>query len=137
MANILQIIDYLFDRVKERVIITGKNSHIHADDLDSLIEVRTFIDANPDKDISLEILSEIAGMSLSKFKRLFKQVFGITPYQYHLANKMEKSMETLKEKSYSISEIGFLMGYSNLSQFSKAFKNHFGVLPSEVNVKNH
>lgn len=80
------------------------------------------------------MLSKIAGMSLSKFKRLFRQIFSTTPYQYHLANKMEKSMKTLKEDSYSISEIGFLMGYSNLSQFSKAFKNHFGVLPSEVKV---
>lgn len=134
MATILQIIDDLFESVKSRTLIMGKNSHIHPNDLESLLEVRTFIDVNPDKDISLEMLSKIASMSLSKFKRLFKQIFGITPYQYHLANKMEKSMEVLKEKSYSISEIGFLMGYTNLSQFSKAFKNHFGILPSEVNV---
>ncbi|MDE0535476.1 helix-turn-helix domain-containing protein [Tenacibaculum sp. L6] len=98
------------------------------------MKVRKVLDTNPEKEILLNDLSGIAGMSLSKFKRLFKQVLGTTPYKYHLKNKMEKAMETLQQGNYSVSETGFLMGYSNLSQFSKAFKNHFGILPSEVSI---
>lgn len=131
---IIQIINYLFDRFDNRELAINKNN-IHHDDLNQLLKVREFLDANPEKDILIENLSYAAGMSLSKFKRLFKLLFGNTPYQYHLQNKMEKAMEILSQKKYSISETGFLMGYSNLSQFSKAFRNHFGILPSEVILK--
>ncbi|MFV0304038.1 MAG: helix-turn-helix transcriptional regulator [Moheibacter sp.] len=134
IRNVLQIIDYLFNRVKCREKLYEENIHLHPEDLDNLLKVNEYLDAHIHDEIRLEKLANMAGMSLSKFKRLYKQLFGTTPYQYYLANKMEKSMELIKKNIYSISEIGFLMGYSNLSQFSKAFKNHFGILPSEVNI---
>lgn len=133
MSNSIQIIDYLFLQFTGRDLVTS-NKQIHPKDLNELIQSRRRIDANPQNNIPLEELAQQAGMSLSKFKRLFKQVFGTTPYQYYLANKMELAMETLKKGDYSVSETGFVIGYSNLSQFSKAFKNHFGILPSEVKM---
>ncbi|WP_435254186.1 helix-turn-helix domain-containing protein [Tenacibaculum sp. A30] len=133
ISNIIQIVDYLFIRFGDRPLKEGKQN-IHPNDLQQLMKVRKVLDTNPEKEILLNDLSGIAGMSLSKFKRLFKQVLGTTPYKYHLKNKMEKAMETLQQGNYSVSETGFLMGYSNLSQFSKAFKNHFGILPSEVSI---
>lgn len=133
MSNIIQIIDYLFVRFNKRKMIAS-NVNIHPDDLNKLLQVRAMLDENPEKDILLNDLAVIAGMSLSKFKRLFKQVLGTTPYRYHLKNKMEKAMEMLQQGKYSVSETGFLMGYANLSHFSKAFKNHFGILPSETNI---
>ncbi len=129
----LQIIDYLFTRFNKRKL-KEESYHIHPNDLNQLMKIRELLDVNPEKEILLNELSNIAGMSLSKFKRLFKQVFGTTPYKYHLQNKMEKAMETLREGHCTVSETGFLMGYSNLSQFSKAFKNHFGILPSQVQL---
>lgn len=130
-SNILQIIAYLFERFGNRTL-PSSNKSIHPQDLERLMMIKNEMDANPNKEILLANLSVKASMSLSKFKRLFKQVLGTTPYKYHLKNKMEKAMETLLQGDYSVSETGFLLGYSNLSQFSKAFKNHFGMLPSEV-----
>lgn len=134
VSNIIQIIDYLFLRFDRRKLAINQ-TNIHPNDFNSLMLVREMLDTNPEKEILLKDLSSQAGMSLSKFKRLFKQVLGTTPYRYHLKNKMEKAMETIQLGTHSISEIGFLMGYANLSQFSKAFKNHFGLLPSEVGNK--
>ncbi|MEZ4854384.1 helix-turn-helix transcriptional regulator [Flavobacterium sp.] len=133
MSNTIQIIDYLFSQFTSRSLSTNRNQ-IHPNDLNQLIASRKQIDSNPHKNIPLEELAKTSGMSLSKYKRLFKQVFGITPYQYHLSNKMELAMETLKKQKFSVSETGFAIGYSNLSQFSKAFKNHFGILPREVRL---
>lgn len=133
ISNTIQIVEYLFNKFRYREL-TSAAKGIHPDDLNNLMKVREILDTNPEKKILLTDLSEKAGMSLSKFKRLFKQVLGTTPYKYHLQNKMEKAMEMLQQGKYSISETGFLMGYANLSQFSKAFKNHFGILPSELDL---
>ncbi len=135
-AHVIQIVDYLFQRVKEREMFQNRANYIHPNDFEQMLEIKKYIAENTDQNISLSVLSEKAGMSLSKFKKLFKQIFGTTPYQYHLANKMEKSMEVILQNKYNISEVGYLMGYSNLSQFSKAFKNHFGILPSQVNAES-
>lgn len=132
ISIILQILDYLFVKLKRRRLNAPPKSNIHHKDLEQLMKVRESIDANPITEVSLELLSEQAGMSLSKFKRLFKEVFGTSPYQYHLQNKMAKAMEILTKGTYTVSETGFILGYANLSQFSKAFKNQFGILPSQV-----
>ncbi len=131
MSIIIQIVDYLFLKFGGRELLNEKKG-VHIKDYEALAKIRENMDANPQQEILLNDLANQAGMSLSKFKRLFKQVFGTTPYKYHLQNKMEKAMETIKEGQYSVSETGFLLGYSNLSQFSKAFKNHFGILPRDV-----
>lgn len=82
--------------------------------------------------ISNEQLAKQSSMSLSKFKTLFKQVYGISPYQYHLQQKMNLAFELLKSNKYSVSEVGFLIGYKNLGQFSKRFYKEHNILPSEV-----
>jgi len=131
-SSILQLLDYFFSNLQKRNFDDISTANIHSFDFEQLMRVRAYLDNNPLEEVSIEQLAQIAGMSLSKFKRLFKQVFGLTPYRYYLQNKMEIAMGILQKEDYSVSETGFIVGYSNLSQFSKAFKNHFGQLPSEV-----
>ncbi len=133
LSNTIQIIDYFFSKIKMRGGMVSDSSRLHPVDFENLILVKNYLDENVLTEISLETLAKKSGMSLSKFKKNFKQVFGVSPYRYHLNNKMEKSMEILKQDMYSVSEVGNIMGYSNLSHFSKAFKDHFGLLPSEAN----
>ncbi|MFV0607451.1 MAG: helix-turn-helix domain-containing protein [Niabella sp.] len=132
ISYILQILDYLFERVTRRNLEQQSREHIHPEDLNNLLAVRQQLDTDIDIEFSLEKFAKQSNMSLSKFKRLFKQVLGVTPYQYYLSNRMEKAKEAIETSQCSISEIGFLLGYANLSQFSKAFKKQFGILPSEL-----
>ncbi|MDD4115272.1 MAG: helix-turn-helix transcriptional regulator, partial [Massilibacteroides sp.] len=74
-------------------------------------------------------LSIEAGMSISKLQKCFPQVFGKSISQYALSEKMNLARQKLDTKKYSVSEVGYQIGYSNLSHFSIAFKNEFGVNP--------
>lgn len=80
---------------------------------------------------SIDSLAREAGMSASKLKRGFKQVFGIPPYQYYLKAKMQEAKILLQLREYAISEVGHILGYSNLSKFSQAFKKEFGMTPRQ------
>ena len=81
---------------------------------------------------TIEVLSEKFGIGLSKLKRQFRQVYGYPVYEYFQKFRMEKAKRMLLSGDYSIKEIGYLLGYQNLSNFARAFKKAYSYLPSEV-----
>ncbi len=54
-------------------------------------------------------------------------------YEYYQKNRMHKAKELLETTKYSVSDVGSLLGYQNLSNFSHAFKKEFGQLPKDFN----
>jgi len=77
----------------------------------------------------LRELSQIAGMSETKLKQLFKQTFGTTIYNYFQQARMEEAAFLLKKGKRSVAEVGYEMGFSNLSHFSRLFEKHYGLSP--------
>lgn len=130
-ANILTLLAHFFERASQR-----SSNYIQAQvnevDLKRLLKLIEETKADWQNTPSVEEMAKRVGMSLSKFKRLFNQVLGKSPYQYFLALKMERALELLETRKYTVSEVGHLVGYSNLGQFSKVFKRHHSLLPSEV-----
>lgn len=80
---------------------------------------------------SIPELAAQVNMSPSKLKSDFKSLFGQSVYQYYLYKKMETAKQLLATKRQTISEIGYQLGYSNISQFSAQFKKQIGVSPSQ------
>ncbi|WP_158512941.1 helix-turn-helix transcriptional regulator [Flavisolibacter tropicus] len=78
-----------------------------------------------------ELAREIA-MSESKLKKIFKSVYGMPPYEYFQKQRMQKAMTLLKSGVHSIKDVGYTLGYANLSNFTLAFKKVYGVLPSVI-----
>ncbi len=78
-----------------------------------------------------ELAKEVA-ISESKLKKIFKSVYGIPPYGYYQKLRMKKARVMLLSCDYSIKDVGYKLGYSNLSNFTLAFKKEFNQLPSIV-----
>jgi len=81
--------------------------------------------------ITLNQLSNIAGLSNTHLIRIFNETMKCTPYQYLITIKMEKAKDLLKNKEISITEIALILGYSDVQSFTKAFKVHELISPSE------
>ncbi len=64
-------------------------------------------------------------------QRVFKQMYGVTIFEYRTQVRMQESKNLLIDNDLSITEIAGICGYSNASKFSAAFKKHFGETPSE------
>jgi AraC-like DNA-binding protein len=95
-----------------------------------LLNAKELLDLHAMKNLSLEEISAGAGISKYHFIRLFKNVFGISPYQYQIRRRLENAkLELLK--GGSILDTAFAHGYSDLATFSKAFKQAFGQSPSQ------
>lgn len=81
---------------------------------------------------SIELLAKAALMSESKLKKLFKKAFGLAPYEYYQKNRMHRAKEMLRTRKHSVTQVGSMLGYQNMSNFSAAFKKEFNFLPSQV-----
>jgi AraC-like DNA-binding protein len=107
-------------------------SRINQNDLKQIeeIESRYFVVNKPLP--NLEFLASEANMSLSKFKKCFKQVYGLPPYEYHLNQKLEIAKNQLLQNKWTVSEIASNLGYTSAANFDKAFKKKFMVSPTRM-----
>ena len=84
-----------------------------------------------DELINVEKLSELCGISYDYLRKLFQQYYGCSPIKMINGLKLKRAKELLSSGLYSVSEITFLAGFSDLSHFSRFFKENVGVSPSE------
>lgn len=93
-------------------------------------ELHACIVAHYTENISFEALLCGRSISYSVFNRVFKAVYGESPYQYLKKIRINQAAKSLVETDLSVLEIGAQVGYANPSKFSAAFRAVTGVLPS-------
>lgn len=96
-----------------------------------------FLIDNWNQGLSLDTVSSVVSMSPYHFHRTFTKTFNVSPLSFHLKIRMKKSKELLAKKTYRISDVAYLAGYSDIFSFSKAFKKHYGFSPSKASVQNN
>ncbi|MDU2243313.1 MAG: AraC family transcriptional regulator, partial [Paenibacillus sp.] len=91
----------------------------------------TYIMEHYNETVPLEALSKIACLSVFHFSRIFKQTFDLTPHQFQIRYRIEKSKELMMFNRLSLSTIAEKVGYGNVYSFSKAFKQTEGMSPRQ------
>lgn len=80
----------------------------------------------------LDFLAEKFGISKTRLKDEFKQLYGKPVYQYFQAQQMSLSKTLLTDKAMMVKELAYRLGYESPGKFSAAFKKHHAMLPSEL-----
>jgi len=127
LLNLLRLTLYRTFIIKERYNSSG----LLKEDVEKLFSIRRKLMENSHLTIKIATLSVEFGMGQSKMTKLFKQVFNRTIYQYVQKAKIIKAKDLLNSKKYNVSEVGYMVGYSNMTHFAKAFKKYYKVNPSE------
>jgi AraC-like DNA-binding protein len=78
-------------------------------------------------ELSLEV-----GINQCYLKKGFKEIFGITVYDFVQEQRMLKAKLLLTTTDFTVSQVADEIGFSSMSNFSSAFKKHTGVFPSEL-----
>lgn len=89
-----------------------------------------YIDENPDADLSLQAISDIACFSPFHFHRIFKAITGETTNEYVTRRRIEKAAGNLIHTQAGITEIAYKCGFSNISTFTRTFKKYYGLSPT-------
>jgi len=74
-------------------------------------------------------------ISYSRFRKLFKSYFGISPGQYILQIKIANAKELLTNSEQQVQEIAWKTGFENSDYFVAAFKRVTGISPGTYRKK--
>lgn len=111
------------------------NYVLNPQDVKAVYRVRDKIISNLTAPPQLSSIAEFSGMSESKLNRIFKQIFGNPIYNYHQKFRIHEAAEMLKGGKMTVSEVGYKLGFTNLSHFSKLFKRYIGEKPKRFSRK--
>lgn len=114
------------------------NKNKKADEtLEEAQKVKSFIENNIEKEISMREIADSIYRSRDYTNRLFKRYYDVTPYAYYLDLRMEKAKALLQHTTLSIREISEKLGYKNGKCFSKQFRYMTGMTASAYRKKEH
>lgn len=125
--KIQELIYLLFSKLLRRENAT--QHAINKEDITKLNNVHSALLEDISEPPDLNELAKSVGMSNTKMKQLFKQIYGDSMYNYYLKARMEDAAYLLKHANLSVSEVGHRVGYSNMSHFSRMFRKHYGTSP--------
>lgn len=89
------------------------------------------IEAHYAEPLSIAGLASAACMSPYHFMRTFRDVAGVTAYQYLLQTRLRHAAIGLGTTSEPISAIAFGVGFGDLSTFAEAFRRAFDLTPGQ------
>ncbi|RIA09931.1 AraC-like DNA-binding protein [Flavobacteriaceae bacterium MAR_2010_72] len=98
--------------------------------VNTVIGIRNYIETNYEVNLNLDALSHIQLVSKYHLLRLFKKYYGLTPRQYLIDTRIEKSKKHLID-GMSVTETCLAVGFESLGSFSTLFKTKIGKSPSE------
>jgi YesN/AraC family two-component response regulator len=88
------------------------------------------------RDLNVEMLADTIGISRVHLHRKLKDITGLSARDYLKNIRMKQASLLLTDKSLSISEIAYAVGYSNPAHFSASFKAFYGVSPTEYSARS-
>ncbi len=105
------------------------NSYVPSTKKEKIMPAIDYIQQNYFKEIKCEELAQMCNMSYSYLKRLFAEVYGVSPQKYILSLKINSACGMLETEMFSVSQVAEQCGFSDITYFSRMFKKYVGVSP--------
>jgi AraC-like DNA-binding protein len=94
--------------------------------------ILSYIDQHLTQTLRLEHLEKDLHLNRHHIARLFREVTGMTVFQYVLKRRLnEAKLRFLTEPQSGVTDVCYLSGFKNVSHFSRAFKQQEGCSPEQ------
>ncbi|MET3880464.1 AraC family transcriptional regulator [Chitinophaga sp. OAE865] len=104
---------------------------VHVDDIKAIYAIKAHLQAHLNEPPHIAGLAKQAKMSEPKLRKLFKRIFGRGVFEFYQFLRMEMAVRLLKDKKLTVSEVGYQLGFTNLSHFSRVFARYHGMKPKQ------
>ena len=134
-ARIRQLLDVrtaIKENIRKELIIDPKEVLITSDDDKFVANIINVIEDNiADVEFNIDKLASLLNISRSTLYRRAMEITNLSPSDLIRKRRMRRAAELLKQTSHPVSEICYMVGYSDQRYFGQSFKKEFGMQPSE------
>jgi len=102
--------------------------------LKRLTFAKEYISSNYNKNIDLQDIAQTACLSVNHLLRTFKQAYGLSPHQYLIKVRIDRSKYLLRNTRYTINEIVEIVGFECPSSFIRLFKAINTITPGKYRL---
>lgn len=94
-----------------------------------VLRVRDWLDAHGGEVVRLTTLAQIAECSPGLINRLFRQQFGLPPYEYLVQLRLRHAARRLRESTQPLADIAYETGFADQSHLQRFFRRAYGTTP--------
>ncbi len=137
IGNLIQQRKRLAERFRERILVPATPSAELSLDDKFLNKARAIIETNiADTSFSVEKLAEEIFMNRTQLLRKLKALTGMSPTDFIKDLRLKRAADMIRQKTDTITQIGYAVGFNDQSYFTKCFKKQFGVTPTEYSAQH-
>ena len=99
-----------------------------------VLRAENYIEANWQREVSIEALCEVTGHSARSLFRAFQQTRGYSPMAFAKRVRLDraKAMLSKPDEMTSVTGVAFVCGFANLGHFAREYRVAFNELPSDT-----
>ncbi|MEF3302220.1 helix-turn-helix transcriptional regulator [Paenibacillus sp. GYB003] len=97
-----------------------------------------YLEAHYSEDLHMELLESELYLNKTYLAKIFKEFTGMTIFIYIKNRRLNQAkIMFMMDKSVSVSDVCYQVGYKHLSHFSRLFKQEFGCTPEQFQRMAH
>lgn len=132
-ARVLQLIYLLMAQLSKRTIAPLKNSD--PDLIARVFQARSLLISDLSAPPTIASLARSILVSESQLKQSFREIFGVSVYQYFQNTRLEKARQLLAGNRRTVKEVGYELGFTNIGHFSRLFERTYHVKPKKFQLE--
>ena len=94
-------------------------------------KVKEFTQSHYARTITIDMIADHVGMNRSSFCTFFKKATGQTYITYLNKLRVDRACYLLRQGSFNITEVCYMVGFNDVPYFNRCFKNNRGMSPKE------
>ncbi|MGO4936085.1 response regulator transcription factor [Fundicoccus sp. Sow4_H7] len=131
LIDVFSIKDVLLENIEAKIKVENSLENQQGISEKTIIAIEQYILDNYNKQISLDILSEVFHLHPVTISRLFKAITGETFSKYLTRVRIENAVYLLESSNLLVKDIAEFVGYNKTQHFISLFKDYYGLTPQK------
>lgn len=130
--NLLTLQSNMRRKFSQQITLQPSNVLIESTDEDFLNKIMGIIERNfIADDFNVNVLAAEVGMSTPILYKKIKVLTGLTVNNFIKSVRLKRAAQLLKQHTYTVYEVAYMVGFGDSKYFSKEFAKQFGRTPSD------